>query len=92
MTFDGTVGRAPRAWPAALARYHQPSTARSLFEILITVIPFGALWALAALTVTSGYWWGLIVTIPAAGFLVRLFILQHDCGHGALFPRPAAND
>jgi omega-6 fatty acid desaturase (delta-12 desaturase) len=75
-----------------LARYHRPSTARSAVEVLITVLPFLALWTLAAFAVVNGHWWGLALTIPAAAFLVRLFVLQHDCGHGALFPDRRAND
>ena len=39
-----------------------------------------------------GYWLSLIMAVPAAGFLVRLFMIQHDCGHGAFFRRRAAND
>lgn len=40
-----------------------------------------------------GYWWlGLLFAIPAAGFLVRLFMIQHDCGHGAFFRHRLAND
>ena len=38
------------------------------------------------------YWLALLVAIPAAGFLVRLFLIQHDCGHGTLFTRKAVND
>jgi omega-6 fatty acid desaturase (delta-12 desaturase) len=92
MAVDGVAARDPRTWPAALVPYHRPSTARSVIEILVTVIPFATLWALAALAVVNGLWWGLILTLPAAGLLVRLFILQHDCGHGALFSRRRAND
>ncbi len=92
MTADAAARRDPRTWPAALAPYHRPSTARSVLEILVTVIPFVALWALAALAAVNGHWWWLILTVPAAGLLVRLFILQHDCGHGSLFPRRKAND
>jgi omega-6 fatty acid desaturase (delta-12 desaturase) len=66
--------------------------ARSTLEILLTVVPFLALWTLAAVAVVNGHWWGLALTVPAAGFLVRLFMLQHDCGHGSLFPRRKAND
>lgn len=81
-----------KAWTRRLARYHRPSTARSILEILVTVIPFAALWAAAALMLTNGNWWGLVLTVPAAGFLVRLFVLQHDCGHDSLFPSRQAND
>jgi omega-6 fatty acid desaturase (delta-12 desaturase) len=39
-----------------------------------------------------GYWLTLIIAVAAAGFLVRLFMIQHDCGHGAFFRKRAAND
>ena len=81
-----------RSWPKSLARYHRPSSLRSALEIVVTVVPFVALWALTAAAILNAHWWGLALTIPAAGFLVRLFILQHDCGHGALFPHRRAND
>lgn len=81
-----------RAWGKVLATYREPSPLRSIFEIAITALPFVALWILAALSAVNGFWWGLVLTIPAAGFLVRLFVLQHDCGHGALFTHRRAND
>ena len=80
------------SWTVALAQYREPSTARSTFEIAVTAVPFVGLWALAAVAVVHGHWWGLVLTIPAAGFLVRLFALQHDCGHGTLFSRRGLND
>jgi omega-6 fatty acid desaturase (delta-12 desaturase) len=44
------------------------------------------------LALDVGYWLCLLLAIPAAGFLVRLFMIQHDCGHGAFFPHRLAND
>ena len=82
-----------KSWTAILAEYREPSALRSTFEIIVTVLPFIAFWALAAVAVVHGYWWiGLILTVPAAGFLVRMFILQHDCGHGSLFAQRGIND
>jgi len=81
-----------RSWTQALARYRQPRPLRSTFEIAITVVPFTLLWAIAAYAAVNGHWWGLLATVPAAGFLVRLFILQHDCGHGSLFSQRPLND
>ena len=43
-------------------------------------------------TVENGYWAGILLTIPAGGFLVRLFIIQHDCGHGSYFKSRRANN
>ena len=85
------IGKA-RTWTAKLAEYREPNLARSVFEIAVTVIPFVSLWAACAASVIYGFWWGLLLTIPASGFLVRLFILQHDCGHGSLFAHRGLND
>ena len=84
--------RDARAWTQILARYRQPSTGRSLVEIAITVVPLAALWVLAWATLDIGYWLALPLAIGAAGFLVRLFAIQHDCSHGAFFRHRLAND
>jgi omega-6 fatty acid desaturase (delta-12 desaturase) len=76
-----------------LARYREPRHGRSIFEIAVTFVPFAALWALAWVAVHFGYWeLSLLLGIPAAGFLVRLFMIQHDCGHGSFFRYRLAND
>lgn len=80
------------SWSLLLSKYREPSALRSWFEIAVTAIPFVGLWALAAIAVLAGHWWGLVFTVPAAGLLVRLFILQHDCGHGTLFAQRGLND
>lgn len=81
-----------RDWPRLLAPYREPRPRRSLFELLVTALPFAALWALAAVALHYGIWFGLLLAVPAAGFLVRLFMIQHDCGHGSFFHRRAVND
>jgi omega-6 fatty acid desaturase (delta-12 desaturase) len=75
-----------------LAPYRQPSRLRGVLEILITAAPLVALWILMWLALDVGYWLCLLLAVPAAGFLVRLFMIQHDCGHGAFFPHRLAND
>src|ERR1700756_4409411 len=79
-------------WPQILARYRTPSLARSIIELIITVGPLVLLWSLMWVTLDLGYWLCLLLAVPAAGFLVRLFMIQHDCGHGAFFHRRSAND
>ncbi len=70
---------ARRATPA-LARYREPCHSRSVFEIVVTLVPFVALWALAWAMVHFGYWeLSFLLGIPASGLLVRLFMIQHDC-------------
>jgi len=82
-----------RDWMKVLvAPYREPHQARSVLELIVTAGPFVVLWALAWATLSIGYWLTLLFAIPAAGFLIRLFMIQHDCGHGAFFRRRAAND
>jgi omega-6 fatty acid desaturase (delta-12 desaturase) len=81
------------AWARKLAPYREPKLFRSLFEILITAGPLAGIWALAWFAHARGWWWAaLLLAIPAAAFLVRLFMIQHDCGHGAFFRARQAND
>jgi acyl-lipid omega-6 desaturase (Delta-12 desaturase) len=81
-----------RGWTQILARYRQPSGARGIVEIGITVVPLVALWVLIWAALGRGYWVSLLLAVPAAGFLVRLFMIQHDCGHGAFFRHRLTND
>ncbi len=81
-----------RALLKATAPFRQPIEARSLLELAITIVPFVLLWLLTWAALDAGHWLGLLLTVPAGGFLLRLFLIQHDCGHGAFFRRQAAND
>ncbi|HKH19792.1 MAG TPA: fatty acid desaturase [Gammaproteobacteria bacterium] len=83
---------AARPWSARLAKYRQRSNWRAAFEIMVTAGPFAGLWATAWLATSVSYWLAILVSLLAAFFLVRLFMIQHDCGHGALFRRRSAND
>jgi omega-6 fatty acid desaturase (delta-12 desaturase) len=78
--------------PRLLARYRDPSLWRSLTEIAITALPLIGLWAAMWALMHVSYWLSLVLAIPAAGFLVRLFMIQHDCSHGAFFRHRAIND
>ena len=63
-----------------------------MLEIVITGTSFVVLWILMWAALGLGYWLSLIIAVPAAGFLVRLFMIQHDCGHGVFFRRRVVND
>lgn len=81
------------AWAKKLAPYREPKTARSILEIVITAAPLLTIWAIAWGLHAMGLWWAaLLLTLPAALFLVRLFMIQHDCGHGSFLPSKMAND
>ncbi len=96
MNESPTVATDPKpagAWTKILAPYRVPKTGRSIFEIAVTVLPLFAIWALAWALHAHGWWWAALpLTIPAALFLVRLFMIQHDCGHGSFFGPRQAND
>jgi acyl-lipid omega-6 desaturase (Delta-12 desaturase) len=81
-----------RALAHLLAGYRDPNSTRGLFELAITAVPFLVIWALMWAALDHGYWFGLLLVAPAAGFLVRLFMIQHDCGHGSFFHGRLAND
>lgn len=65
---------------------------RSLFQLITTAAPFLALLVVMATATQGRYWLTLLLAVPTAGLLVRLFIIQHDCGHGSFFKSRAAND
>ena len=79
-------------WMPILRRYREPDVIRSTVELLVTALPFVILWTLMWASLGIGYWLCLLLAVPTACFLMRLFMIQHDCGHGALFRRRAAND
>ena len=80
------------SWNCRLAEYRKPNNWRSLVELTVTILPFVMLWTAMSIVSEVNYLACLIIAIPAAGFLVRLFMIQHDCGHGSMFSRRAVND
>ena len=86
------ITRDPRAFVQTLGRYREPNFARSVLELMITAVPFALIWILMWAGLKSGYWVCEFLALPAAGFLVRLFMIQHDCGHGSFFRHPTTND
>jgi acyl-lipid omega-6 desaturase (Delta-12 desaturase) len=81
-----------RRWVPVLARYREASRRRSLFELSVTLVPFLALWALAWWFLSISPWLAAAIAVINGFFLVRLFAIQHDCGHGSFFPDRRAND
>lgn len=81
-----------RLWAEKLSDFKTPVTHRSLGQLATTLLPLVGLVALMGLAMEVGYWLTLLLAIPAGFFLVRVFILQHDCGHGSFFRAGWAND
>ncbi len=80
------------SWRQITARYAQPDRRRALIQLLNTGLPFLALLAGMTWALEAGAWWALALALPAGGLLIRLFMIQHDCGHYAFFRKRAAND
>lgn len=79
-------------WKRIVARYQKPSTGRALWQLANTLLPYGVLWYLMYLSLSVSVWLTLPLVLLAGGFLVRIFIIFHDCGHGSFFKSRAAND
>lgn len=75
-----------------IADYKNPSSGSSVWQLINTLVPYIGLWGLMAYAITISYWLVLPLTIFAAGFTVRLFIIFHDCGHGAFFKSKLTSD
>lgn len=81
-----------KAWVKVLSKYREPSTLRSLFELGVTLGPFVLLWGLAWWSLSISGWLTLGLSLLNAAFLLRLFTIQHDCGHGAFFKNRTLSD
>ncbi|MFC0469626.1 fatty acid desaturase [Halalkalibacter kiskunsagensis] len=81
-----------REWKKKLAPFESPRITASVWQILNSVGPFLLLWFLAYISLEISYWLTLLCAIPAAGFLVRIFIIFHDCTHYSFFKSRKANE
>jgi len=83
----------PRDLPVRLMQYHTPTLARGLAELALTAIPFVLIWYAMYWSTLHGPGWLYWALLPfGVGFVVRLFLIQHDCGHLAFLPSRRAND
>ena len=78
-------------WRDALAPYAKPQLGRSLLDLATSVLPYLALSVAMYLALGVSYLLVLVIAVPAAGFLVRTFILFHDCSHGSFLASRRAN-
>lgn len=83
---------AARRWVPILAKYRDASDGRAVFELVATLVPFVALWALAWASLSVSWMLALAIALANGVFLVRLFAIQHDCGHGSYFSNRSVND
>ena len=86
------MGKPARDWRRDLAKYRTPSTARSLTETALTLGPLLVLWAISFMLLHVHVLPAVLASMISGMFLVRLFIIQHDCGHGAFLANRKAQD
>jgi len=80
------------AWKEIVLKYQKSSTWAASWQIANTVVPYGLLWYAMYLCKPISWWLVVPLAILAGGFLVRVFIIFHDCGHGSFFKSRKAND
>jgi len=81
----------PLFWRERLAPYAEPRVARSMVDLATSVLPYLALTASMYALLNVSVLIVLVLAVPAAGFLLRTFIVFHDCAHGSFFPNRTAN-
>lgn len=82
-----------RAWVKATAPYQNPEVIASLRQLGVSLGAYAVLWLAAVLAWNAGWWpLSLLLALPAGGFLVRLFIVFHDCTHSSFFKHQRWND
>jgi omega-6 fatty acid desaturase (delta-12 desaturase) len=90
---ESNIPDAYKGWKKLVAHYQKPDVRKSIWQIINS---FGGFFLGCILMYLSlkyvGYWLALLLSVPTAGFLVRVFIIQHDCGHGSFFKARAANN
>ncbi len=79
------------SWRETVAPYSRPHLGRSLWSLATSVVPFLALWVLMYFSLQVSYLLVLALAVPAAGFLLRTYILFHDCAHGSFLSGKRAN-
>ncbi len=79
-------------WKKIVLHYQQPSTGRAGWQIISTLVPYALLWLVMYHTLAISWWLTAPLAALAGAFLLRVFIIFHDCGHGSFFKSRRAND
>lgn len=80
-------------WYPTLRKFRRPSTIKASWQLINTLLPYGCLWLIMIWLIHEGYpyWLSLMLSFITSLFLVRIFILFHDCVHGSLFSMQKGN-
>jgi acyl-lipid omega-6 desaturase (Delta-12 desaturase) len=83
---------ATSSWVKIISKYNHPDTAKSWVQLSLNILLYAVAWFLMIESLSISYWITLAVSVPAAGILVRLFIIYHDCVHGSYFKSARLRD
>lgn len=89
---DHTAAATRVPWMSLIAPYQVPDTHKAVWQICNSFLPFFACWAAMVLSLRVHYALTWLLCVPTIGLFVRIFIIQHDCGHGSFFGSRRAND
>ncbi len=78
-------------WMTIISRYNKPDALKSWWQVINSMGPYIILWILMIKSIEISYWLTLLLSVFAAGFMVRIFIIFHDCGHGSFFKSKLLN-
>jgi len=78
-------------WRPVVAKYARPDLWRSIWQVVNSLVPYVVLFYLSMRSLEISFWLTLPLSILTAGFMVRIFIIFHDCGHGSFFKSREAN-
>lgn len=79
-------------WQQIVKKYQTPNTRTAIMQIITSFLPFIGLWILMYYSLSISYWLTLALGLANAFFLVRIFIIQHDCGHQSFLKSKKVND
>lgn len=79
-------------WIEIIKKYNRPKLSKSIWQLFTSVLPYIALWVLMYYSLQVSYWLTLLLSVFASGFLIRTFIVFHDCVHGSFFKKKRHNE
>ncbi len=81
-----------KSWRDIVARYETPELSKSTWQLINSLGSYALLWVAMIYSLWISFWLTLALTVPAGGFLIRIFIISHDCGHRSFFKSSKSNN
>jgi len=91
-TGDGAATDPSAGWKEVVRKYQLPSRHRAIWQLANTLIPYALLWVLMYFSLSISYWLVVPLALLSGAFLIRTFVIFHDCTHGSFFKSKRANE